>query len=371
MKKTQLASFHEDHAKMTEFAGYDMPLWYTSNSEEHLAVRNSVGAFDVSHMGRVEVKGKDAGAYLDSLLPTNVASQPAGKSFYTLLLNHDGGIIDDLVVMKMGPEEYLAVVNAVNARGDLDHMLRHATGYDVALNPMTDRSAMIAVQGPESSVCLQPVTDLDLASLKRFRCGTATVAGRRCIVSRTGYTGEDGFEVIVMDASLSDPSGAVGVWEAVLQHAKPCGLAARDSLRIEAGYPLWGLDMDEKTGPAEADLAWVVSKEKTGYVGYERVAEALASPPARIRKGVSVTEGIPRSGYDVLTPDGADAGKVTSGTYSPVLRRGIAICKIAVQHSAIGTRVEVLIRGTAAGGEVVRTPFYDETQFGWKRGKGK
>lgn len=372
MKVTQLNRYHVQNAKLTEFAGYEMPLWYTSIQDEHLAVRNGVGLFDVSHMGRIQISGEGAGRFLESLLPTQVLSQPAGKSFYTLLLSENGGILDDLVVLKLVEGRYLAVVNAVNTEKDLKHMRDHAQRFDASVDDVTSGSAMVAVQGPTSQATLQPLTDLSLSELKRFRCAEALVNGQPCIISRTGYTGEDGFEVLITGATIERPGPAEAIWERLSRAAKPCGLGARDSLRIEAGYPLWGLDIGERTDPYQADLTWVVSKGKTGYVGYEAVSRAAQTVPSELRRGVTVESGIPRPEFEVMDSEARKIGRVTSGTFSPVLRRGIAICMLSGQFTQPGAAVSVMIRESPAKGRVVRTPFYDETVFGWKRNeKGK
>ncbi|MDV3278282.1 MAG: glycine cleavage system aminomethyltransferase GcvT [Nitrososphaerales archaeon] len=367
MKKTQLFEYHSKHAKLTEFAGYEMPLWYTTITEEHMAVRNKCGIFDVSHMGRFSVQGKDSGRFLEGLVPTSVQSQPDAKSFYTLLLNEAAGIIDDLIIMRKTGTDFLVVVNAANASRDLDHIRRRSGGYDVQIDDVTGRTAMIAVQGPEAAAALQRLTAVDLMALKRFRSIDGEALGRRCTISRTGYTGEDGFEVIVYDTTVDDPAAAAAVWDALAKPAKPCGLGARDSLRLEAGFPLHGSDIDDKTNPFEAGLSWVVSADKTGYVGYDAVSRLRASPPARVRRGIVLDEGIPRHGFEVLDAQGGVAGQVTSGTFSPVLRKGIALAMIRrdIPESS-GARVR--IRETSFPGRYVKPPFYDESLYGWKRG---
>jgi len=351
--------------KLTEFAGYEMPLWYTSIIEEHLAVRNNCGIFDVSHMGRIRVKGKGSGALLERLTPTNVQSQQAGKSFYTLLLNEAAGIIDDLIIMKKAEDEFLAVVNAANRDRDLDQIVEHAAGKDVDIDDQTNVSAMIALQGPRSAGTLQPLTAIDIASLKRFRCVGAEMLGSPCTVSRTGYTGEDGFEIIVHGATLEEPKPALALWNELAKSARPCGLGARDSLRLEAGYPLHGSDIDEKTNPFEAGLSWVLSAGKTNYVGFEVVSELKGSSPSTVTRGIILDQGIPRHGFDVLD-DGGKVGTVTSGSFSPILRKGIALSKVkaSVPEAA---RAWVMIRDTKSGGRFAKPPFYDEKLYGWKR----
>jgi aminomethyltransferase len=368
-KSTQLHGYHAEHAKLTEFAGYEMPLWYTTTTDEHLAVRNSSGIFDVSHMGRFMVKGAAATSFLESLVPTDVGSQPPGKAFYTLLLNDMGGIIDDLITVRLKEDSYLLVVNAANAQVDMQHITSHAPG-GLGLEDMTASTAMFAVQGPKALESLQPLTDLDLGQLKRFRSAETRIMGAESLVSRTGYTGEDGFEVIVYDSTNERPEKAANVWEKLATTSTPCGLGARDSLRLEAGFPLHGSDMDQGTNPFEADLAWVLSPGKTGYVGSDAISEFRSAPPGATRRGLVLASGIPRHGFEVVDA-GAEVGTVTSGTFSPILHRGIALARVRQDHSNFGTKVSVLVRESPQEGTIVKPPFYDEQVYGWKRQKGK
>jgi aminomethyltransferase len=367
-RTTQLYDYHASHAKLTEFAGYEMPLWFTTTSEEHMAVRNGSGIFDVSHMARFEVKGERSTGFLEDLLPTAVEAQPEGKTFYTLLLNDHGGIIDDLIVERLKADRYMVVVNAANAQTDMSHMREHAPA-GLELTDLTETSAMIAVQGPGAVSSLQPLTELDLGQLKRFRCAETTVAGEQALVSRTGYTGEDGFEVIVYGTSNENPSGALKVWEALAAKSTPCGLGARDSLRLEAGFPLHGSDIDQDTDPFQADLAWVITAGKSGFVGSGALSVYKDHGPEAIRRGLVVEAGIPRHGFEVVGETGV-LGKVTSGTYSPLLRKGVALCMVRIDSSAYGTGVDVKIRDSRQVGKITKPPFYDEQLYGWKRQKG-
>lgn len=364
---TQLHAYHSARAKMTEFAGYDMPLWYTSTTDEHMAVRNTSGIFDVSHMGRFEVEGGRATVFLEGLVPTNVQSQPAGKAFYTLLLNDRGGIIDDLIIEKLSDDRYMVVVNAANAQADLQHLEAHAP-EGLEMEDVTATTAMIAVQGPRAAESLQPTTEADLGELKRFRCVETKVSGERALVSRTGYTGEDGFEVIVHGTSTNNPEGAMRVWERLATTSVPCGLGARDSLRLEAGLPLHGSDIDQGTNPYEADLAWVISAGKAGYVGSGALADPAAKQPQFIRRGLVLGSGIPRHGFEVADSSGK-VGFVTSGTFSPIIRKGVAQVQIRHDRSEFGTRLSVNVRDALLDGTVTKPPFYDEAVYGWKRQK--
>ena len=367
LRTTQLHPYHAAHAKTTGFAGYDMPLWYTTTTDEHLAVRNAAGIFDVSHMGRFEVKGAQATGFLEGLVPTNVQTQPTGKAFYTLLLNDKGGIIDDLIIERLSGDRYMVVVNAANAETDMRHMAAHAPpGQEI--DDLTLSSVMIAVQGPKAAASLQPLTDLDLNQLKRFRVAETKVGGSDALVSRTGYTGEDGFEVIVFGASNERPEKGMRVWEALARTSTPCGLGARDSLRLEAGLPLHGSDIDQGTDPFQADLAWVVSAGKAGYVGSDALADPTAREPQFIRRGLVLDSGIPRHGFEVADSSGA-VGLVTSGTFSPLIRRGVAQIRVRRDRSDFGTNVSVEVRDSHVKGVITKPPFYDEQLYGWKRAK--
>jgi aminomethyltransferase len=368
LKTTQLHAYHIQHAKLTEFAGYDMPLWYTSTINEHLAVRNASGIFDVSHMGRFMVEGGQATDFLEGLVPTNVQSQPPGKAFYTLLLNDRSGIIDDLIIEKLSDNRYMLVVNAANAETDMHHMVSQAPhGFEI--EDTTLSTAMIAVQGPKASDSLQPLTGLDLGQLKRFRCVETKVAGEDALISRTGYTGEDGFEVIIYGTSNDRPEGAMRIWEQLAATSTPCGLGARDSLRLEAGFPLHGLDIDQSTNPFQADLAWVISAGKAGFVGATALVEAGAGHPLTIRRGLVLDSGIPRHEFEIADASGK-IGTVTSGTFSPIIRKGIALCSVNYDSADFGKKVSVSVRNAQSGGTITKPPFYDEQRFGWKRQKG-
>lgn len=366
-KTTQLHAYHVGHGNMTEFAGYDMPLWYTTTTDEHLAVRNASGIFDVSHMGRFQVEGKGATDFLESMVPTNVRSQPQGKAFYTLLLNDRGGIIDDLIIERLAEDRYMVVVNAANAETDMGQMLSHAP-QGLEIKDLTSDTVMIAVQGPKAEASLQPLSELNLSELKRFRCAKARVAGFDAIVSRTGYTGEDGFEVIVYDASNDHPEKGMKVWETLTTTSTPCGLGARDSLRLEAGLPLHGSDIDQSTNPIQADLAWVVSAGKYGYVGSDAMAEVAATAPSTLRRGLVLDSGIPRHGFEIADSSGV-VGNITSGTFSPIIRKGVAQCYVRQGHSDFGSKVTVTVRDAPQPGTITKPPFYDERLYGWKRQK--
>jgi aminomethyltransferase len=326
-------------------------------------VRNDAGIFDVSHMGRIDVSGPDAGRFIEGLFPTNIAKLPNGKAVYTLLLNKDAGIIDDLIVLKMDEERYLVVVNAASRTKDVKHMEQSGAGLNFKMDDITDATTMIAVQGPSAIQSLQPLTPLPLAEMKRFTHTISTVKGIRTVITRTGYTGEDGFEIILYDAA----SGSLAAWEALTKSATPCALGARDSLRLEAGLPLYGSDMDEATNPFEADLGWVISKDKQSYVGWPKLTSIMQQGPARVRRGIIMDERIPRRDFKVTDETGAQIGVVTSGTFSPMLKRGIAMAYVNTPSSGLGEPVKVVVRDVPSDGKITKLPFYDDSLYGWKR----
>lgn len=348
---------------MVEFAGYDMPIWYSSTMDEHMAVRNRAGIFDVSHMGRVDLTGPDAATFVENLLPTGIGKQPNGKAVYTLLLNKDAGIIDDLIVFKLEEGRYHLVINAASREKDLNHMRAVGSGLKIKLDDVTEATTMIAVQGPMAVAALQPLTPLNLSEVKRFTHTLSTVKGIPTTITRTGYTGEDGFEIIVNDAG----KGAMDVWLALAKSATPCALGARDSLRLEAGLPLYGTDLDETTNPYEADLGWVITKDKKDYVGSEKLAAIAATGPKRLRRGILMEDKIPRSHFKITDEADKEIGMVTSGTFSPLLKHGIAMGYIETPAPPVGEAVKVVVRDAPSQGKITRFPFYDDTQYGWKR----
>src|SRR5438034_7985546 len=325
-------------ARLVEFAGWDMPLSYAGAAEEHRAVRDRCGLFDVSHMGEVELRGPNAGAVCQELTVNDVARLRIGDGQYTVLCNERGGVLDDLIAFRLGPERYLLVVNAANAAADYAWICDRAGQRAVVI----DRSAelgLLALQGPEAEIALRTLTALDLGALRPFTALEGTVAGVKTIVSRTGYTGEDGFEL------LSGAPDAPPLWEALLEATRrrdglPAGLGARDTLRLEAGLPLCGTDMDETTTPLEAGLAWVVKLDKGDFVGRAVLAEQAARGVARRLVGLELAEpGVPRHGYAVWR-DGVAVGTVTSGTRSPTLGTyiGLAYVTASRRHPARRSR---------------------------------
>jgi len=375
-KKTPLHVFHARRARMVEFAGFEMPLWYEGIIPEHMAVREAAGLFDVSHMGRLLVRGPGAEAFLNYALTNDVGALEPMSSHYSLLCNEKGGILDDIFVLRLAEDEFLLVPNAATRERDLAWLTEHAEGFDVRLEDVSDGTAMLAIQGPEALGILNALSSVDLASVPRYGLVETEVAGVPVLASRTGYTGEDGFELYIWGASVERPEKALRVWEALLEAGephglKPCGLGARDTLRLEAGYPLYGADMDESTTPWEARLGFAVKLDKGPFIGRDALEAQLDRGIERIRTGLKLLErGVPRAGQSVLDEEGHDIGRITSGTFSPLLRRGIAMAYIPPELSEPGTSLLVALGRRRARAVVARFPFYDKTKYGWRRRRG-
>jgi aminomethyltransferase len=354
-------------ATMTDFAGWDMPLRYGSEREEHRAVRNHAGLFDLSHMGEITLTGTQAGELLDYALVGNLSALAVGRARYTMICDDRGGILDDLIVYRLAGHEYMVVANASNAQVVLDALGARQAGFDAAVRDDRDAYALLAVQGPESSGILKRVTEASLDGLEYYACLPGTVATVPALIARTGYTGEDGFELFV------SPDGAERVWNALSEAGRdtgllPCGLSCRDTLRLEAGMPLYGHELTAGTTPFDAGLGRVVKFGKTtnegrfvGRTALEAAAERAGTQPPRKLVGL-IAEGrrVARAGYPVVAADSTVIGEVTSGAPSPTLGRPIAMAYVDAGHAAPGTPgVSVDIRGTHEPYEVVAPPFYE------------
>ncbi|MEU4084850.1 glycine cleavage system aminomethyltransferase GcvT [Streptomyces aureus] len=362
-RHTALDALHRSlGATMTDFAGWDMPLRYGSERDEHLAVRTKAGLFDLSHMGEITVTGPEAAALLNHALVGNIATVGTGRARYTMICQEDGGILDDLIVYRLADHEYMVVANASNAQVVLDALTERAAGFDAVVRDDRDAYALIAVQGPESPGILKAVTDADLDGLKYYAGLPGTVAGVPALIARTGYTGEDGFELFVA------PADAEKVWQALTDAGTPaglvpCGLSCRDTLRLEAGMPLYGHELTTSLTPFDAGLGRVVKFEKDGdFVGraaLEAAAARAEQNPPRVLVGL-IAEGrrVPRAGYAVVA-GGEVIGEITSGAPSPTLGKPVAMAYVDAAHAAPGTAgVGVDIRGTHEPYEVVALPFY-------------
>ncbi|MFF2504584.1 glycine cleavage system aminomethyltransferase GcvT [Streptomyces sp. NPDC058067] len=362
-RKTALDALHRSlGATMTDFAGWDMPLRYGSERDEHVAVRTRAGLFDLSHMGEITVTGPQAVDLLDYALVGNMSTIGPGRARYTMICQEDGGIVDDLIVYRLGDTEYMVVANAGNAQIVLDAITERAAGFDAEVRDDRDAYALIAVQGPESPGILKSLTDADLDGLKYYAGLPGTVAGVPALIARTGYTGEDGFELFVA------PEHAEKLWQALTDAGAPvglipAGLSCRDTLRLEAGMPLYGHELTTALTPFDAGLGRVVKFEKPGdFVGREALQAAAeraeTAPPRKLVGLVAEGRRVPRAGFSVVA-DGEVIGEVTSGAPSPTLGKPIAMAYVDAAHAAPGTKgVGVDIRGTHEPYEVVALPFY-------------
>ena len=339
---------------MVDFGGWEMPQQYTSIREEHFAVRQVAGMFDVSHMGRLRVEGSDAEAYLQRLVTNDVAAVEPGHAVYSQMCQEDGGIIDDLVAYREARDEFLVVVNASNREKDVAWMRRHLSG-EVVLEDHTKDLSLIAFQGPRASELLPSEQGTDDIPYFGFRPGR--VAGVDALMSRTGYTGEDGFELFIDSERVGE------VWDAILARgteagALPAGLGARDAARLEAALRLWGNDMDESVNPYEAGLGWTVKLEKGDFIGRDALRSVKAAGPRRALAGLKLQPGeIARHGAEVKA-NGRQVGVITSGTHSFFLGYPIALALAEARSFQVGDRVVVDVRGREAPAEVVRLPFY-------------
>ncbi|MDF1543483.1 MAG: glycine cleavage system aminomethyltransferase GcvT [bacterium] len=355
IKKTP---FYDKHvaagAKMVEFAGYHMPIQYQGITAEHLAVRENIGLFDLTHMGEFEVSGEGATAYLQKVTTNNVEALAIGQIQYSCMTLPTGGIVDDLLVYRL-EDSYLLIVNASNLQKDFD-WLSSQLDPEVQLTNLSDQTALLAIQGPNAQKLMAELTDYDLDEMKYYTWAIAEIAGVDLLFSRTGYTGEDGFEIYMTYEQ------AETIWKEILEKGKKhglelIGLGARDSLRLEMKMALYGNDIDESTTPIEASLGWIVHLDKE-FIGKEVIAMQKAEKPSR-RLVCLELEGraFPRKGYDVIV-NGEAAGKLTSGTFSPSLQKPIAMAYVPRSHTKSGSEVEVEIRGKKIAATVVKPPFY-------------
>src|SRR5436190_11985331 len=353
LKRTPLYDRHVAlGARIVDFGGSEMPQQYSSIRDEHFAVRRAAGMFDVSHMGRFRIAGESAPAFLQNLVTNDVASLVHGQAQYNLLCNEQGGIVDDLVVYR-GGEGFFVVVNASNREKDLEWLRSHAPS-DVEIEDRTFELGLIAFQGPRSEELL-PCEGLD--AIPYFGFGQGDVAGIHALISRTGYTGEDGFELFIAGDRIGD------AWDAILEHGKsagvlPAGLGARDATRLEAALRLWGNDMDETVNPYEAGLGWTVKLGKGSFIGSDALQKIKAEGPRRTLIGLKTEAGnIARHGAAVMS-GGKRAGVITSGTHSFFLGYPIALAMVEAGTFRVGDRVVVEVRGREAPAEVVKLPFY-------------
>lgn len=358
LKRVPLDARHRElGAKMVPFAGFHMPLQYTGIKEEHLAVRNGVGLFDVSHMGEVEFRGADAVKAVNRLVTNDLEPIAIGQAMYTAMCHEDGGIVDDLIVYKLAEDHVLACVNAANRDKDFGHMQAHLIDGEVTMEDTGDQWAQLALQGPKAPAMLATLTEMDLDSIATYHCAWGEVAGERCLVARTGYTGEDGFELYIPAESAGavfDAIVAAGAdWDLAM-----AGLGCRDTLRLESKYLLYGNDMNDATNPVEAGLNWVVKLgREPSFVGEEAIAAIKeAGPKRRLRGFVLEGRGVLRPGFTVIV-DGEPVGELTSGSYGPTLEKSIGLGYVDVE-AADATDVEIEVRGKRVAATMTKKPFY-------------
>ncbi|MBI3331306.1 MAG: glycine cleavage system aminomethyltransferase GcvT [Candidatus Omnitrophica bacterium] len=356
----QKTALHERHrqlgAKMTDFHGWDMPLYYTSILEEHQAVRQALGVFDVSHMGQVLVTGPDAQATLNRCLVSDLTQVGESRACYTLMLNESAGILDDLIVYRIGAQDYLVIVNCGNRGSDVAWLQAHREGRTTVTDISQGRS-IVSVQGPLASRVLEQMLDAKVAGLARFGIAPVRHMGPEACIARTGYTGGDGFELFLPDAH------AKRLWDAILNAAqplgaRPVGLGARDTLRVEAGLRLYGIDMDAATSPLEVGLEWTVAANKPDFIGRSALAHQRLQGLTRRFIGFELAQGpIPRGGTE-LSVEGRVVGTVTSGTFSPVLSKPLGMGYVEPACAAPGTTLTMTVRNQRYAATVVKLPFW-------------
>lgn len=357
MKRTCLYDRHAELGALIQpFGGFDMPIQYSSIIEEHNAVRNDCGVFDVSHMGEVTIKGIDAEKYVNHIFTNDVRQLDQGKIQYGMMLQEDGGTVDDLLVYKMGDNDFLLVINAANIDKDVEWINSHAEGYNVEIKNMSDYYGQIAVQGPKSEAVVETVLQLPCSELTFYTFKIADIAGETIIISRTGYTGEDGFEIYASHSLIID------MWDKLMKSGccKPCGLGCRDTLRFEVGLPLYGDELSEEITPLMAGLGIFCKLDKEEFIGKNALAKQKAEGPAQKIVGIELEgHAVPRHGYQVLH-EGQSVGEVTTGYRSISTDKSVCMALIDVQFAKLDTPVEVQIRKKTFAGKVVKKKFYEK-----------
>jgi aminomethyltransferase len=357
LKRTALTALHESlGAKMVPFAGYNMPVLYTNLIQEHLAVRNSMGVFDVSHMGEVYITGPKAYDLIEYITSNDVSSLYDGRIQYSCLPNDQGGIVDDLLVYKYNQEKFLLVINASNIDKDLAWIKKNNENFGATVNNVSDDFSLLAIQGPNAIKALQKLTDVNLSNIPYYHFVEGQLAGLDIIISNTGYTGAGGFEL------YSQNGDAQKLWDAVFEAGAefgiiPVGLGARDTLRLEKGFCLYGHDIDDATSPIEAGLGWITKFNHPFTMSEHHLAIKENKPTKKLVGFTLVDRGIPRQHYPICTADGAVIGEVTSGTMSPSLNKAIGLGYVASAHAATGSEIYIEVRGKLLKAEVCKIPF--------------
>jgi aminomethyltransferase len=350
-----------------------MPLWYKSPTIEHMSVRENVGIFDISHMGRLLITGSEAIPLLSRILTNSCASMELMTCQHGFFCNSHGGIIDDILVFKLGREEFFVVVNAVNKEKDLRWIKENVGSLEVTVKDLTGEVPMIAVQGPKAALTLQRVFGSEIVKIPYLRCSWFQADDLEILISRTGYTGEDGFELYVFGKPGEEET--LDLWSSILEAGgelgiEPCGLAARDTLRLEAGFCLYGNELDENTTPIEAGLGFGVKIDQRDFIGKDALLRQIREGVSKTRVGLRmISRGVPRKGMSIMRGN-EEIGVVTSGTLSSILKVGIAMGYVPPAYSTVGTRLHISIRGRMVEAEVVKFPFYDKKRYGRKRKTG-
>ena len=363
LKKTQVYEYHKKNGHIVDYAGFELPVWFEGIVHECKAVRTNAGLFDVSHMGRITVEGGAAEAFLNHLTTNDVSRLVIGQGHYSLLCNPNGGIIDDLTIFRTGTSKYLVVYNAGNREKNWAWFQKHRQ-KDVTLTDLSDQSAMFAVQGPKAAMLLKSIAGIGLEEIEKYSGKEIKVGALPCYATRSGYTGEDGFEIYIWKTSVNRPQDALETWEKILSIGKSlglkaAGLGARDVLRLEAGMCLYGNDIDEDTSPVEARLNFAVRMDKKDdFVGRAAIVQQKEKGPSRVRVGFKVKDrGIPRQGQEIIS-DTVNVGKVTSGTLSPTLGVGVGMGYVPPILSKTAQPFQVKIRDRNVNSEAVKLPFY-------------
>ena len=358
LKTTPLLDLHKElGAKLVPFAGWNMPIQFAGVLSEHICVRERVGLFDVSHMGEIEVKGKDAKKFLQFLLSNNVEKMFDGSILYSLMCYETGGVVDDLLAYRFSENHYFLCVNASNSDKDYDWIARHASSFNVNIKNTSSETSQLALQGPDAKNVLQSLCDISLDDLSYYNFRKGMVNNVESLISRTGYTGEDGFELYLSPEKVSE------VFRSLMEQGRsygvqPIGLGARDTLRIEMGYPLYGNEIDNNPTPLDAGLGWVIKFDKGEFLGRGSLLKQKEQGSLR-RKLVGLkllTRGVPRAHYQVFK-NGESVGEVTSGTFSPTLNTGVGLCYVSSEYSDIGNHLDVKIRDQLVATEVIQLPF--------------
>ena len=358
LKATPLLGLHKElGAKLVPFVGWNMPIQFAGVLSEHICVRERVGLFDVSHMGEIEVKGKDAKKFLQFLLSNNVEKMFDGSILYSLMCYETGGVVDDLLAYRFSENHYFLCVNASNSDKDYDWIARHASSFNVNIKNISSETSQLALQGPDAKNVLQSLCDISLDDLSYYNFRKGMVNNVESLISRTGYTGEDGFELYLSPEKVSE------VFRSLMEQGRsygiqPIGLGARDTLRIEMGYPLYGNEIDNNPTPLDAGLGWVIKFDKGEFLGRGSLLKQKEQGSLR-RKLVGLkllTRGVPRAHYQVFK-NGESVGEVTSGTFSPTLNTGVGLCYVSSEYSDIGNHLDVKIRDQLVATEVIQLPF--------------